>query len=79
MPELYKPYGAVDIKTAMTMIRYYRAELTRQQKQTLCGQVLSGDIDGAMRGLKKIAKGENDNGTRKHCVSGGSDVQHRRV
>lgn len=30
--------------------------LTRQQKRTLRGQALAGDIDGATKGLNKIIK-----------------------
>lgn len=30
--------------------------LTRQQKRTLRGQALAGDLDGATKGLKKIIK-----------------------
>ena len=35
---------------------HYRSKLSRQQLKTLRGQILSGNIDGAMRGLDKILK-----------------------
>lgn len=41
-------------KDAMDTLGRYRPRLTRQQFKTLRGQILSGDIAGAMRGLKKI-------------------------
>ena len=32
--------------------------LTRQQYKTLKGQILAGDVDGAMRGLTKLTNRE---------------------
>lgn len=46
----------MDVQTAMNEIRKYRKLLTAQQKRTLEGQVLSGDIEGAMRGLVKLIR-----------------------
>lgn len=46
----------MDAQTAMNEIRKYRKLLTMQQKRTLKGQVLSGDIEGAMRGLDKLIR-----------------------
>lgn len=46
----------MDVQTAMNEIRKYRKLLTMQQKRTLKGQVLSGDIEGAMRGLDKLIR-----------------------
>lgn len=40
--------------TALIWLKSYRTRLTAQQYKTLRGQVLAGDADGAMRGLKKI-------------------------
>lgn len=31
-----------------------KKKLTRQQYKTLKGQILAGDVDGAMRGLEKL-------------------------
>lgn len=39
---------------AMMFLKAYRPRLTRQQYQTLRGQVLAGDSVGAMKGLKRI-------------------------
>lgn len=64
-----------DVRMALAAINASKAVLNRQQMLTLRGQVLTGDIDGAMRGLQRIVGGMNENGTRKHCVSGWSDEQ----
>ena len=47
----------MDITAALKEIRQYRHRLTRQQIRTIKGQVLSGDIAGAMRGLNKLVCG----------------------
>lgn len=46
----------MDVQTALNEIRKYRELLTTQQIRTLKGQVLSGDTEGAMRGLNKLVK-----------------------
>lgn len=46
----------MDVQTALNEIRKYRELLTTQQIRTLKGQVLSGDTEGAMRGLNKLIK-----------------------
>lgn len=46
----------MDVQTALNVIRKYREQLTTQQIRTLKGQVLSGDTEGAMRGLNKLVK-----------------------
>lgn len=40
--------------TVMKMLRNSRKFLTRQQYKTLKGQALSGDIDGALKGLQTL-------------------------
>ena len=50
----------MDITAALKEIRQHRNRLTRQQIRTIKGQVLSGDIDGAMRGLHKLTGGEGN-------------------
>lgn len=45
---------------ALGHLRSAKKQLTRQQYLTLRGQVLAGDSDGAMRGLKKILSGGSD-------------------
>lgn len=39
---------------AFARLKSARGNITKQQYRTLKGQILSGDIDGAMRGLQKI-------------------------
>lgn len=43
-------------RNALSRLGEYRSKLSRQQLKTLRGQILSGNIDGAMRGLDKILK-----------------------
>ena len=50
----------MDITVALMEIRQHRHRLTRQQIRTIKGQVLSGDIEGAMRGLNKLIGGERN-------------------
>lgn len=47
-----------------------KRSLTRQQYLTLRGQVLAGDADGAMRGLKKIIEGGRTNEHSKRQTAG---------
>lgn len=44
-------------RAAMEALKVHYRLLTRQQFLTLRGQILAGDIDGAMRGLTRIIKG----------------------
>lgn len=39
---------------ALMRLKWARPHLTPQQYRTLRGQVLAGDPDGAMRGLRKL-------------------------
>lgn len=39
---------------AMRCLKNKKAILTRQQYRTVKGQILSGDTEGAMRGLQKL-------------------------
>ena len=50
----YKGVMDMDISAALKEIRKNKHLLTTQQMRTLKGQVISGDIDGAMRGLDKL-------------------------
>lgn len=38
----------------LRLLRDHKDSLTRQQVQTLRGQALAGDVDGAMRGLGRM-------------------------
>lgn len=40
--------------TALITLKAHRTNLTAQQYQTLRGQVLAGDDEGALKGLKKV-------------------------
>jgi hypothetical protein len=46
------------IIAVLRIIRAHSESLTRQQIKTLRGQALSGDVDGAMKGLAKILAGK---------------------
>jgi len=46
------------IIAVLRIIRAHSKSLTRQQIKTLRGQALSGDVDGAMKGLAKILAGK---------------------
>ena len=39
---------------AMMFLKSYRSQLSPQQYKTLRGQVLAGDPQGAMKGLRKL-------------------------
>ena len=41
---------------ALIRLKAIRHRLTAQQYKTLRGQILAGDAEGAMKGLKKILK-----------------------
>ena len=44
-----------DVDTrALGHLRNAKRQLTRQQFQTLRGQILAGDPDGAMKGLQRL-------------------------
>ena len=49
----------IDFK-AMMHIQACKDRLTAQQYRTLRGQVLAGDGDGAMKGLRKLLRKESD-------------------
>lgn len=44
------------IEEYMKCLKHYRPRLTRQQYRTLKGQALSGNIEGAAKGLLKLMK-----------------------
>lgn len=41
---------------ALIRLKAIRHRLTAQQYKTLRGQILAGDADGAMKGLRKLLK-----------------------
>lgn len=45
-----------EITKALKRLKSYNGKLTYQQFKTLRGQILAGDIDGAMKGLQTIIR-----------------------
>ena len=43
-----------DTRTAMKMLESYGRYLSKQQYRTIKGQILSGNITAAMKGLDKV-------------------------
>lgn len=39
---------------AFSLVRDFRERLTKQQIKTINGQIKSGDVAGALKGLKKL-------------------------
>ena len=50
---------------ALIQVKGARHRLTAQQYRTLRGQVLAGDPDGAMRGLRKLMLLQGSNAIKK--------------
>jgi hypothetical protein len=50
----------------LSQIKGARRHLTYQQYRTLRGQVLAGDTDGAMRGLRRLLLLGDTNAIKKH-------------
>lgn len=46
----------MDIRTFMKLLRTNKTNLTRQQFATLKGQALSGNIEGALKGINTLIK-----------------------
>lgn len=44
----------METRLILKVIKDNKAKLTRQQVKTIRGQVLSGDIEGARKGLKRL-------------------------
>lgn len=44
------------LKTSFDLLKEYKWMLSKQQYNTLKGQILKGDIDGFRKGLFKLAK-----------------------
>lgn len=49
----------VSITCALKAIKAQRSRLSSQQMKTLKGQVLAGDVSGAMKGLKALTEGRS--------------------
>lgn len=48
--------------SALIQIKACKPRLTSQQYKTLRGQILAGDSEGALKGLKRILKRGENNG-----------------
>lgn len=46
----------MDIRTFMKVLRANKAHMTKQQVATLKGQALSGDLEGAYKGMSTLLK-----------------------
>ena len=44
----------MDVTTILKILKANRGKITKQQVKTIRGQALSGDTDGARKGLKKL-------------------------
>ena len=44
------------VKDALKMLRQYASVLTRQELLTFRGQILSGDVEGAFKGIQTILR-----------------------
>ena len=51
---------------ALGTLLSHKPQLTRQQYKTLKGQILAGDAEGAMRGLKKLLLFKSTNAIKRH-------------
>lgn len=52
-----------------------QGKLTRQQYRTLCGQVMAGNPEGAMKGLRKILLRGRSVSQKNECFTGNSEQE----
>jgi hypothetical protein len=57
--------ATIDTRALGTLLSH-KPQLSRQQYKTLKGQILAGDADGAMRGLKKLLLYKSTNAITRH-------------
>jgi hypothetical protein len=57
---------AISPKYALGYLLGHKPQLTRQQYKTLKGQILAGDAEGAVRGLKKLLLYKSTNAIKRH-------------
>lgn len=50
-------YGKKE-RAALRLLRAIRPMLTRQQTRSIKGKILSGEIDSAIRGLRRLCPGD---------------------
>lgn len=58
--------SSITEKEAKLEINKSKKKLTRQQYRTLRGQIEAGDIEGAMKGLKKLLERKKSKGAADH-------------
>lgn len=56
-----------ETKVFLKRLKIFKKILTVQERKTLKGQALSGDIEGAKKGLDKILKREREKGIEQLC------------
>lgn len=56
----------VSTQYALGYLLSHKPQLSRQQYKTLKGQILAGDPEGAMRGLKKLLLYKSTNAITRH-------------
>lgn len=56
----------VDTHSALGVLLSYKGYLPRQAYKTLKGQILAGDAEGAMKGLKKLLLYKSTNAITRH-------------
>ena len=56
----------IDTDTALGRLRAAKPYITRQQLKTLRGQILGGDPEGAMKGLRRILLLAGSNAIKTH-------------
>ena len=52
-----KQESAMTVKEFLRLLKIFRRDITRAQLCTIRGQAKAGDVEGAMRGLKRALKG----------------------
>ncbi len=55
-----KEKSQINVRALITL-KGARGHLTKQQYKTIRGQILAGDADGAMKGLRKLLLGSGSN------------------
>ena len=53
---IYKKGDTMNTTEALILLKSHKKDLTFQQLSTLRGQIKSGNIEGAMKGLEKLMK-----------------------
>lgn len=57
----------LETKVFLKRLKIFKKVLTVQERKTLQGQAISGDLAGAKKGLDKILKREREKGIERVC------------